>query len=402
MLVQHYTATGAVNPRWPSSGAALAYSQEQRAPVVCAAGAGGVLVASLSYAGFRFVSVGRLDSTGALARSWPAGGVPVCWVNGNQDAPGIVPDGSGGAIVVWQDSRNGSFEEVYAQRVSAAGAIAPGWPADGKPVCSLPSAPGLTRYSGYRVQRYSSVVTDGSGGALIAWQDARSDTGDIYVQHLLPDGSLAPGWPENGLQVCTAPGNQVAPSLAPDGAGGAFVTWQDARSGSGWKVYAQHVTGSGGIASGWAADGVPLCTAPGDHGHPCAALDGAGGAIVAWQSARCVPQILASHVGADGAVPTAPGPAPVSASVVSTFADSGTVRLEWQVTGISPATTIATVYCRQVDSPWMAVAHAAPDPDGRVIYCGSRSDRRMSLRLCARIIGVRCRPDPGGDLGGYS
>src|SRR5207249_11853038 len=97
-------------------------------------------------------------------RSWPAGGVPVCWVNGNQDAPGIVPDGSGGAIVVWQDSRNGSFEEVYAQRVSAAGAIAPGWPADGKPVCSLPSAPGLTRYSGYRVQRYSSVVTDGSGG----------------------------------------------------------------------------------------------------------------------------------------------------------------------------------------------------------------------------------------------
>src|SRR5207245_2023719 len=260
------------------------------------------------------------------------------------------------------------FERIFAQRVSALGAIAPGWPIDGRPVCTVPTSAGLTRYSGNSraPQRYSSVVSDDSGGALSAWQDARTDSGDIYVQHLLSDGSLAPGWPENGLALCRAPGAQLAPSLAPDGAGGAFVSWQDARSGIGWDVYAQHVTGSATISPGWAVNGVPVCTAPGDHVLARLADDGAGGTIVAWQDTRFgSTQIFASHVGADGTAPIIPR---VSATVVSTYADSGTVRLEWQIATDSPAVTVMTVYCRQVDGPWVAVARVTPDMDGRMIY----------------------------------
>src|SRR5207244_4584804 len=141
---------------------------------------GGVLVASLGYAGWRFVSVGRLDgTTGTIVSGWPPGGVPVCWVAGNQDAPGIVSDATGGAIVVWLDSRNGSFEQVYAQRVSAGGVVAPGWPADGKPVCTYPSTAALTCYSGYRrgAPRYSLVVSGGLGGASDDWSEAARGRG---------------------------------------------------------------------------------------------------------------------------------------------------------------------------------------------------------------------------------
>ena len=82
-------------------------------------------------------------------------------------------DGAGGAIIGWIDYRNyfTSASDLYAQRVTHDGTIAPGWPVDGAPICTAP-----------RDQLLPSIVPDGSGGALLVWKDARSDTsGDIYV-----------------------------------------------------------------------------------------------------------------------------------------------------------------------------------------------------------------------------
>src|SRR5205814_3921414 len=155
----------------------------------------------------------RVTAGGFLASGWPWTGAAVCSANGNQDAPGIVSDGSGGAFIAWLDSRYGEGEEVFAQHITAVGTAAAGWPTDSLRICEMQSDAGITRYGRLRSpQRYLSMSSDGGGGAYLTW---RSLGGGILIraQHLLPDGSLAPGWPVEGLTVCNAQGDRAAPSV---------------------------------------------------------------------------------------------------------------------------------------------------------------------------------------------
>jgi hypothetical protein len=308
----------------------------------------------------------RLTSAGARAPGWPADGFKVCAARGGQDAPGIVPDGAGGAIIVWLDG-GAPLGQVYAQRITADGAIASRWPSDGLLLCASSCEPALTRYplTELYTQAYTSPVSDGAGGMFVAWRDTRTDGGDVYVQHVLPDASLAAGWPANGLAVCRAPWVQQSPALAADGLGGAIVSWQDNRALGEWTVYAQRVTSDGHPA--WAADGIPICTAPRDHVTPRPVGDGSGGAIIAWQDARCPGQaVFASQVGADGTLPTGPAIPLASAALLGASADQGVVRVDWNVT--LPQGVIATIYSWAAGGTWHVVGSMAPDPSGRVSF----------------------------------
>jgi len=124
------------------------------------------------------------------------------------------------------------------------------------------------------------IVADGSGGAIIAW--TRTDGPvfsywDIYAQRVNAAG--IPLWPENGVPVCTASGFQVGQGIVENGAGGAIIAWYDSRATG--DVYAQHMSASGTAL--WTANGVPLCLKQGRQQYPVIASDGAGGAIVAWE-----------------------------------------------------------------------------------------------------------------------
>lgn len=55
----------------------------------------------------------RVSSAGAP--QWTANGVPVCTAANDQNYPVLVSDGAGGAIITWQDLRNGG-SDIYAQR----------------------------------------------------------------------------------------------------------------------------------------------------------------------------------------------------------------------------------------------------------------------------------------------
>ena len=73
---------------------------------------------------------------------------------------------------------------------------------------------------------YADLVADGSGGAVVAWQDGRPGAvWDIYAQRLSALG--AQRWAPSGNPVCTAAGDQKNISMVADGAGGAIVTWED-------------------------------------------------------------------------------------------------------------------------------------------------------------------------------
>ena len=267
---------------------------------MCSDDSGGVIVANIVEGST--VHAKRITAAGVGAPGWPADGALVCGASGSHDATGIVSDGAGGAIVVWEDGRNGAYEQVYAQHLNRDGTIAPGWPADGLVVSASPTAPGQERLDSVP-RRFSSVIADGSGGAIIAWSDARNagNGWDIYCQHLLGDGTIAPGFAPNGAPICKAPGDQVLPTLAPDGAGGAFITWQDHRSPTAWNVFVQHVDGIGSPAAGWSADGLALAAEPFDQLAPSIAATGPAEATIAWEDHRSgFAQIRAGHVASTG------------------------------------------------------------------------------------------------------
>lgn len=219
---------------------------------------------------FATLAAALVPSTAAA--QWPiaadSGGVAVCIGTANQAKPRLVSDGSGGAIVVWSDRRALVQDDIFAQRVSALGI--PQWVPNGVPVCTLPGN-----------QNLPFVVSDGSGGAILCWTDGRDASADIYAQRLDPAGR--PMWTDNGVPICHATGDQDLPGAISDGVGGAILYWVDAR-GSSLDIYAQRIDGSGSVM--WVANGVPVCTAAGTQDSPAAAPDGTGGVILTWVDGR--------------------------------------------------------------------------------------------------------------------
>jgi hypothetical protein len=220
---------------------------------------------------------------------WPEGGVPLCTAYWDQDWLEMAEDGAGGAIVVWQDYRDSSPMysriDLYARRVYSDGT--PVWLTDGVPICLAPNS-----------QWWPQIVGDGTGGAVITWWDFRSGEADIYAQRVLSDGIVA--WTTDGISLCTAAGDQYRPVLVTDGSSGAIVAWEDHR-GAGADIYAQRVYSDGTLA--WTTDGISLSVAAGDQAWPAITSDGAGGAIVAWHGGCSGSSaICAQRVHPDGSV----------------------------------------------------------------------------------------------------
>ncbi|MGH7740396.1 MAG: hypothetical protein ACRENS_00075, partial [Candidatus Eiseniibacteriota bacterium] len=135
-----------------------------------------------------------------------------------------------------------------------------------------------------------SILSDGVGGAFVAWQDGRDQatTGnDIYLAHILKAGVMDPAWPVNGLPLCTATGDQNSPVMVADNSGGVIVVWQDGRAAT-TDIYAARVNSSGTLAAGWTTVNgkqIGAATPAGlarDENAAVACSDGAGGVIVAW------------------------------------------------------------------------------------------------------------------------
>ncbi len=240
IYAQHVLPSGAVDPAWPTNGRALcAAPDNQLYPRVVSDGLGGAIVCWMDYrGGAGYVTYAqRILASGATDPAWPADGRALSTAAGDQLYPQMVPDDAGGAIVCWKDHRSGQYD-IYAQRVLAAGAVDPAWPANGRAVCTAVND-----------QHDPTLVEDGAGGAIVAWMDVRSGAGsDIYAQRVLPSGSVDAAWPVDGRALCTGTGAQY-PAIASDGAGGGIVTWVDFRSGlsANPDIYAQHILSSGDI-----------------------------------------------------------------------------------------------------------------------------------------------------------
>ncbi len=305
IYAQHLLASGGVDLAWPAGGRALCIAANNQAyPTIVSDGAGGAIVTwqDLRGGGTYDIYAQHVLASGGVDPAWPADGRAVCIAANSQTNPTIVSDGIGGAIVTWQDLRGGSSPDIYAQHVLASGGVDPAWPADGRALCIA-----------VNLQTNPTIVSDGTGGAegpggaIVTWQDARLGAGyDIYAQHVLGSGGVDPAWPADGRALCIVVGTQSSPTIVSDGASGAIVTWYDSRSGF-FRIYAHHVLASGGVDPAWPADGRAMCIAATNQFSPTIVSDGAGGAIVTWYDSRggATYDIYAQHVLASGGVDSA-------------------------------------------------------------------------------------------------
>jgi len=220
---------------------------------------------------FFFLSLFIFSLNNAAYAQWsndPTVNTAICTAADYQSSPVITSDGLGGAIITWDDYRSGSYN-IYAQRINASGVLL--WTDNGVAICTAAND-----------QVISKIISDGEGGAIIAWSDYRGGTyADIYAQRINANGAVL--WSTNGVAICNAVKNQIATGIVSDDEGGAIITWHDYRS-ENFDIYAQRINTSGIVQ--WTTDGVAICTAAEKQENPTIAGDGAGGAIITWMDYR--------------------------------------------------------------------------------------------------------------------
>ncbi|HXG00714.1 MAG TPA: T9SS type A sorting domain-containing protein, partial [Bacteroidota bacterium] len=260
-------------PQWTADGLAISTATgDQSSPLVVSDGAGGAIIAWVDYRSGVDAGIYAQRVSAAGATQWAANGVVVCDTAGDQFAPAMVSDGAGGAIIVWSEARSGTWMDIYAQRINASGALQ--WSTNGVPICTA-------SYTGFMF-RTALVVGDGAGGAIIAWNDPRSGSNDIYAQRINSSGTVQ--WTADGVAVCTETGDQSDLSIASDGSGGAIIAWKDLRNGSNYDLYAQRINGSG--TAQWTANGVAIASIAGNQTAPMVLSQGSSGAIITWVDLR--------------------------------------------------------------------------------------------------------------------
>jgi hypothetical protein len=339
VYAQHVLASGAVDPAWPVDGRVVCSAFAQNMKVVSDGLSGAIItwMDGRSAINNEDIFAQHVLASGTVDPLWPVDGRGLCTAAGDQVLPNTNPptfyqpiasDGAGGAIVTWADFRGGGTSDVYAQHVLASGIIDPAWPANGRALCTAAN-----------LQDVPNIVSDGAGGGIVAWSDLRGGAAyDIYAQHVLASGAVDAAWPVDGRALCTAASYQLFASIISDGAGGALVAWTDYRSG-GYDLYAQHVLSTGVVDVTWPTNGRGVSTAGNDQYSHAIVSDGAGGLIATWQDFRNGDpfnnDVYAQRVARSGYLGS-PEPEIVSVRDVPND-EGGKVKLSWNGSYLDPA-----------------------------------------------------------------
>ena len=293
----------------------------------------------------------RLNAAGS--RLWGNDGVVLARDLSSGSRQRVTGDGAGGVYIAWQeDELLDETGVIRVQHRDAAGQLAAGWPEHGIVIASLAVR-----------KRLAAISPDGAGGVVVGWGDLRSGSQRAsYVQRVATDATVE--WLAEGVLLTTNAGDQLLSGIVPDGSGGAIALWMDG-AGTTWDLRAQHVNDVG--VTQWSAAGLGVCTAAGNQYAPAIVPDGAGGAVVAWQDDRAFPidQIFMARIGAGGTLLwPSDGVVPVLASVVSAEVRDGVAHVEWQMA----AATRAQIERSDDDGAWSNRATLDADGQGRIRF----------------------------------
>jgi len=224
------------------------------------AGASGETLMMWQHPDFPYFVVQKLDASGDAI--WGDEGIRIKYLEtATRPEHQIISDGSGSAIVSWAEmTGSGMPSYVWVCRIGA----------DGQTICEEP-----VRDLTSAINIYTRIVTDGSGGAIVVWEDLRKGMA-LYAQKVNAEGEVQ--WQENGVPVCTElPVVSPRFEAADSSAGGVVVAWIDGDR----KLYAQMLNSSGQML--WGDKGILI--ADGVCNQPVKLCsDTQGGYIIGWST----------------------------------------------------------------------------------------------------------------------
>ena len=177
-------------------------------------------------------------ASAAAYRKWStdADGVIISNPAGNQEKGEIIRAFDGDFIIAFSDLR-GADKDLYAQKIGSSGTVQ--WTANGVAITSATGdQPANNQYD---------IVSDENGGAILAWRDSRNTPNEIYIQNIDSNGTVQ--WTTNGFLI-TNSADGSSPALLSDGSGGAYLAWADSTSGND-DILMTHVTSSGALDASW-------------------------------------------------------------------------------------------------------------------------------------------------------
>jgi len=247
-------------------------------------GTGGAIIATDYSYDERTLFVIKIDSEGNFP--WGEGGVSFSREGYQDNTLQLAGDGSGGAIVTWQERKGEPGERVtqtFVQKIDAEGNLS--W---GDEATLLYTTPEGVYFEDPK------ATGDGSGGAIAVWmqrpqgkiEDGSPEAllNDMYAQRVNASGNIL--WQPNGVPLGITRGGGVCPSntlVVSDGAGGAIVIWEDLRKGL-MSMYAQKIDADGNLR--WQPGGEEVCyiKTSSSFWSRMAVSDGSGGAIVTYSN----------------------------------------------------------------------------------------------------------------------
>ena len=243
-------------------------------------GAGGAIIATDYSYDEETLFIIKIDPEGNFI--WGGDGV-VLHRPGYHNSLELTGDGSGGAIVVWQESHYEPppAEHIFAQRINSEGNLS--WGQDGVLLYTTPEEV---------YAEEPKVISDGSGGAIAVWMqvpEGKIESGmpeallcDLCAQRVDAQGKVL--WTDNGVPLGITKGGGALPCnhlVVSDDAGGAIVIWEDLRKGL-MSMYAQKIDAEGDIK--WQPGGEEVCyiETSSSFWPRTAVSDGSGGAIITF------------------------------------------------------------------------------------------------------------------------
>ncbi len=155
------------------------------------------------------------------------------------------------------------------QKVNSAGVVQ--WTTNGVLICNAANK-----------QKKPVISSDPMGGAIIAWEDKRGGTEDIYAQRVSSIGTVL--WTLNGNVVSNAFNIQKSPDITEGNNGKTLVVWEDSRTVATEDIYLQ-VIDSSGVMLG-AVNGIAVSTATDVQKKPFVFRSGVTDWITVWQDDR--------------------------------------------------------------------------------------------------------------------
>ncbi|RMF58745.1 MAG: hypothetical protein D6743_17310, partial [Calditrichaeota bacterium] len=244
IFVQRFDADG--QPVWTTE--TVAHTGNNSPPAILPNGAAGVITAAYitslddDLIAFQFISesgVAQFDPRGILSLN----------AKGRQPdlPPAVTPALDGGLLAAWADARQDTT--VFAKGVLSDGSA---W-----------TAGEFSIGQGVVAGTFPVVVSDGTGGAIVAWLEPGFGGSDVLVKAARLDAAGRFVWSPGEQEVTATSGPKRNLRIATDGGSGAFLAWETT-VGPNAKVYLQRIDASGAALT----SDVNVSVAVGDQTQP--------------------------------------------------------------------------------------------------------------------------------------